>query len=105
MSGIKDGMKTTRGNIILIQAELNIMARHIKELNKTLSSAQLVVTQYQKIVMNLQERLANFETKLPKWLNVAAWTITIFLIWLGIIQLGLFMQGIDLITRDSNLDK
>ena len=36
MSEINDSLKTSRGNLILIQAELNIMARHINELNKKL---------------------------------------------------------------------
>jgi len=103
MTEIKDSLNTTRGNIILIQAELNIMARHINELNKSLYSAQSVVAQYQKIVSNLHERLGILETKLPNWLYSSALVMTIFLIWLGILQLGLFIQGIDLITR-SGLD-
>jgi hypothetical protein len=45
--------------------------------------------------------LANFETKLPTWIDVGVWTITILLIWLGILQLGLFVQGIDLIQRQN----
>ncbi|MCJ7660336.1 MAG: hypothetical protein MUO67_14410 [Anaerolineales bacterium] len=102
MSEINDSLRTSRGNLILIQAELNIMARHINELNKTLYSAQSVLAQYQDVVSNIQDRLVSFESKIPTWLNLTAWTITIFLVWLSIIQFGLFMQGLDLIKRENN---
>ena len=102
MTEINDSLKTSRGNLILIQAELNIMARHINELNTTLYSAQSVLTQYQDVVSNLQERLVNFETKLPTWLNFTAWATSIFFVWLSILQFGLFMQGMDLIKRENN---
>ena len=102
MSEINDSLKTSRGNLILIQAELNIMARHISELNNTLYSAQSVLTQYQDVVSNIQDRLDIFKTKLPTWLNIISWASTIFLAWLIILQLGLFMQGLDLIKRENN---
>jgi len=102
MSEINDSLKTSRGNLILIQAELNIMARHISELNNTLYSAQSVLTQYQDVVSNIQYRLDTFKAKLPSWLNMVSWVSTIFLAWLIILQLGLFMQGLDLIKRENN---
>jgi hypothetical protein len=102
MSDINDSLKTSRGNLILIQAELNIMARHISEFNNTIKSARYVLTQYQDVVSNLQGRLETFKTKLPSWINLITWTITIFLAWLIILQIGLFMQGLDLVKRKNN---
>ncbi len=80
----------------MIQAELNIMARHIGEINESLYIGQTVISQYQEIVANLLERVSHTQSSLPEWINILSWSITIFLTWVGITQLGLLLQGLEM---------
>lgn len=96
LSSMEDSLHASRGNLIMIQAEINIMARHIGEINESLYTGQTLISQYQEIVANLLERVSHTQSALPEWINILSWSITIFLTWLGITQLGLLLQGLEM---------
>jgi len=100
LGDIKDSLSLSRGNLIMIQAELNIIARHINDINNTLDTAITIVLQYQEVVTRMIDRLALIESNMPTWLNGAAWGISILLVWFIIIQLGLLMQGLSLVRAE-----
>jgi peptidoglycan hydrolase CwlO-like protein len=99
LSAMESTLSTSQGNLIMIEAEFNIMARHINEINGSLTGARAVITQYQGVVSSLQEQINNLQTNLPTWMNMATWFITIGLVWLGLTQLGLLAQGLEMVAR------
>jgi peptidoglycan hydrolase CwlO-like protein len=99
LSSMESTLSTSQGNLIMIEAEFNIMARHINEINGSLTGARAVITQYQGVVSSLQEQINNLQTNLPTWMNMATWFITIGLVWLGLTQLGLLAQGLEMVAR------
>jgi hypothetical protein len=99
LSAMEKTLNTSRGNLIMIEAEFNIMARHINDINTGISDARTVIRQYQGVVSTLQQRITTLRTNLPTWMNMATWFITIGLVWLALTQLGLLAQGLEMVAR------
>ena len=91
-------LDSSRGNLILIEAEFRIMSRNVEQMNASLLDAQGVVDSYQNVVSDLQQRTANLSTNIPRWINNLAWFTTFLLILIAIAQLGLLVQGLTLIN-------
>jgi methyl-accepting chemotaxis protein len=90
-------LDSSRGNLILIEAEFRIMSRNVEQMNASLLDAQGVVDSYQNVVSDLQQRTANLSTNIPRWINNLTWFTTFLLILIAIAQLGLLVQGLMLI--------
>jgi methyl-accepting chemotaxis protein len=93
-----ENLGQSQGNLILIQAEFNIMARHVEQINESLTNAETIVMEYQEVISELQERTSNLEDDIPQRINNLVWWLTFILIWLAITQIGLLLQGISLLA-------
>lgn len=94
-------LKISRGHLIMIEAELSIIARRVEEINVSLADAGEVITQYQELVSDIQSRLERLQALLPIGMMFTAWILTGLCIWLGIIQVGFLVQGLDLLVRSK----
>lgn len=92
---MEDTLNTTKGNLVLIAAQVRIISRNIGELRNSLYQMQLIIDQYQDVITTLQDRVETFRVNLSTIINVAAVLFTIIFIWLGIAQLGLLTQGLE----------
>jgi hypothetical protein len=52
-----------------------------------------VIDEYQATTLKLQSQVNLAQEGLGRWLNRLAWLLTFLLVWLGIMQIGLLMQG------------
>lgn len=95
---MEENLGQSQGNLILIQAEFNIMARHVEQINESLTNAETIVLEYQEVISELQDRTSNLENDIPRRINNLVWWLTFILIWLAIIQLGVLLQGSTLMT-------
>ncbi len=100
-----NSLSKSQDNLTLIEAEFNIMARHVEQINVSLSEANNVIIQYQAVVSTLQDGITNLETKIHKWVNYSTWFLTFALIWLIVTQLGLLAQGIQLIKTNRGVER
>jgi hypothetical protein len=92
---MEDTLNTTKGNLVLIAAQVRIISRNIGELRNSLYQMQLIIDQYQDVITTLEDRVETFRVNLSTIINVAAVLFTIIFIWLGIAQLGLLTQGLE----------
>ncbi|HEX6303501.1 MAG TPA: hypothetical protein VFZ76_04870 [Anaerolineales bacterium] len=102
---MEDNLGKSQGNLILIQAEFNIMARHVQQINESLTNAETIVVEYQEVVSELQDRTSNLENVIPQRINNLVWWLTVILIWLAITQLGMLLQGIMLLTGRREVER
>ena len=58
--------------------------------------AQGVVTDYQTLVADLENRVERFDSSLARWTRLAAALLTFLLVWAAVAQVGMFIQGWDL---------
>ena len=63
----------------------------------SLSDAQGVTDQYLTVLEDLGEQVEISKKKLPAALGSISWFITIALVWLALTQLGLLMQGAEML--------
>ncbi len=61
--------------------------------------AQNVVDNYQIAVNGAKFQLENIQQNGPTWITVTTVVMTIILVWLAIAQVGLLLQGAELIRR------
>ena len=92
-------LQSTRGNLIVIQTQFKIIARHVEDINNNLSEAESVITDYQNVVTELQQRVERLESKVPWWLDLITWSFSLGFVWLGFTQLGLLLYGLDKIKQ------
>jgi len=91
------GLHTTSGNLERVATDITNLADKMEEIASSLTDARGVISRYQEVVISLQADLLRLHTGLPGWLRLARWGISLVLVWLGIAQLGLLVQGLELI--------
>ena len=101
-SEMESTLNTTKGNLVMLTAQVNIIARNISELKNSLYEIQHIFDQYQEVISKLQEKLNSFQENLELGITITAWIFTIIFIWLGIAQVGLFTQGLERIDHGGN---
>jgi methyl-accepting chemotaxis protein len=102
LENMDESLSTSRGNLILIEAEFRIMSRNMQQMNASLLDAQGVITSYQNVVSDLKQRTARLSTNAPRWINNLAWFTTFLLVLIAIAQLGLLVQGLQLIEHQRS---
>ncbi len=104
LSEMDNTMNATKGNLIMLGAQINIIARNISDLQDSFYEIQIVFDQYQEVISGVQVKLDIFRDNLQIVITVSAWIFTIIFIWLGIAQVGLLTQGLERIDWRSNAD-
>lgn len=99
-SDLEDGLKKTRQNLIATRADLNQIAGDATDISEDLRAAEDVVRDYRSTINEVQNGLRTISSKIPTWMNYVAWLITFTMIWLIITQLGMFIQGWELLHRE-----
>jgi hypothetical protein len=102
LSDMETTMNTTEGNLVMLGAQINIIARNISELKDSFYEIQLVFDQYQDVITELEGRIDAFRGNLQTGITITAWIFTIIFIWLGIAQLALLTQGLERVHSRSN---
>jgi len=88
----------------LIEAEFDIITRQVQAINASLTNSRAVVQDYQSVVADLQARVDSAQEGLPRWIKNLTWITTFLLIWLAITQVGLFVQGLEMLGVFNDLD-
>ncbi len=95
-----DSLKTSSSNLETFQADLSVMAELIGEIEKSVAQYESVVSNYQKSIDALNARLSNIKASLANMVRSALIGLSIFLIWMVIVQFGLLTQGLELIFEE-----
>jgi hypothetical protein len=82
-----------------LSADIEIMTNNLNHVTTSLSEAQEVVDAYQLAANNARTQLENIQQNGPNWITIMAAVLTIMLIWLAVAQVGLLLQGIELIRQ------
>lgn len=97
LASIKEPLTTSKDHLAAIGQSTREMTDDIANLQTSLSQARQVAAQYENIVKTLHQKVKTSQTDLPAALDRVAWFITIALGWLGLTQIGLFMQGLEML--------
>jgi chromosome segregation ATPase len=100
-TSLVDG-KTNMGTL---EIELNKISATIKELRTTLEDAKTVIDQYITVTKQLQVRVEAMHRAAPAWITTISLILSFVLVWLIIVQLGLGMQGFEMLQGRSEICK
>ncbi|WP_299026845.1 hypothetical protein [uncultured Thermanaerothrix sp.] len=98
---METSLEQTGSNLGRIETEIQRMQEDIQHIRESLQDARAVVGQYQETTARLLERLRWLEANLPRLTTLAAIGFTIFLVWLGFNQVGILLQGVELLRASS----
>jgi prophage DNA circulation protein len=99
---IQKSLSTTRDNLATIQADIQLIAADIAGIHTSLEAAQKVIEDYQTLVSDLQVRTNRVQAGLPGWIDILAMVTSFLLVWMGISQIGLFLQGWSLVETGGH---
>jgi len=96
---ISASLVTARENLNEMTAQIKNLGGEIEEISGNLENTHQVISEYQRAFTRLQVRVESIQEKAPAWLTSLAWGISLIIVWLVIIQLGLFVQGLEILTK------
>ncbi|MBU1660153.1 MAG: hypothetical protein KKD28_01620, partial [Chloroflexi bacterium] len=88
-------------NLSSAEKEMLAVATNISAISSNLGDAQEVIDAYQDTVVTSQERLRNIQENGPKWITAMAVILTVIFIWLAIAQVGLIVQGMEMMHSEK----
>lgn len=103
LEAAQEGITQAIDSLETIKTDVTTIADPIGRIGTSLGETQGVLSNYQGIVADLQQQVNNLQTNVSTWLNWLKWGVWLVLIWLGIAQIGLFTQGLELIGRGRAL--
>jgi hypothetical protein len=101
LATIETSLETASANLVVIEQQVSAIGQDIRQINENLASARAVIDDYQATIGSLQTQVHLAQAGLPLWLNRLAWLLTFVLAWLGIMQVGLFSQGLALASLNQ----
>jgi len=97
---MEESLTTSQGNLTSIATQVSTISKNVGELRTTLDGTKKVLGQYQTVLTTLEGQISVAQDNLENFLNIGAWVVTIFLIWLGLAQIGLLTQGLEMVGVD-----
>lgn len=83
-------------NLGVIQENLVTMSKNTTGIATSLREYQSMISESQDSVQKLNTTLTNIQTNLPSILSITAIALSLFLLWLLVIQVVVFSQGLEL---------
>jgi hypothetical protein len=97
LAAINTSLADGQTNLGAMDVELTKISVTTQGVSSTLASAQTVIDQYKATTSQLKANVETAQRQAPAWLLAIAWIMSFVLGWLLIAQLGLGMQGFDLV--------
>lgn len=95
-SNMSDDLARVDDNMLTIQGNLETMSDSVGLISKSLQEYQTMVAQSDASMESIATILDNTQTNLPRILNGLSIGLSLFLVWLLVIQVVVFSQGLEL---------
>jgi len=95
--GMQDDFQQIKGEMDDVRKRLDDTHTQISQIQDSLKKAKEVVIKYQSLEESLRPRLTKLRDSLPRAVTALVLAITAFFAWLAFSQLGLLLQGLNLI--------
>ncbi len=92
---ISGDLDVTKSNLALLQVSLMSISLQLDDVQHNLGDAAQLLPRYRTLINRLDARLGALEKRLPAWIDFAATALTVLLVWMGLTQIGLLLQGLD----------
>jgi chromosome segregation ATPase len=103
-ASMEDNLRNTQSNLQTFEADMTVMAQSIGQIQSSVAQYEQVVDGYATSIDQIQQQLAAFSARIPSISRTLVWALTAFLVWMALMQLGLFTQGWELVTESAQRD-
>jgi ABC-type transporter Mla subunit MlaD len=94
-------LDNTNVNMQVLSDQISTLNLKIGTINNNLKQAQKTITSYRSQVDSLISTVERAKTTLPTWITTLAWMLTAIILWLVLIQIGILLQGIMLLSPNQ----
>ena len=103
LATINASLADGKTNLAVMEIELTNISDNTQGISSSLASAQTVIDQYKAVTTQLKANVETAQRGAETWLMAITWILSFVLGWLLIVQLGLGIQGLDLVRgrRDA----
>jgi hypothetical protein len=105
MSGITTSLSDARENLANMDEGITSILDTTQTIVDTLDSAKEIISQYQTLLTELTTKVETAQINAPTWITAAAVILSFLFLWLLIAQLGLGLQGIDLLRAHKQYNR
>jgi hypothetical protein len=104
LAAINTSLVDGQTNLGAMDVELTKISDTTQGISSTLTHAQTVINQYKVATTQLKANVETAQRQAPAWILAIAWILSFLLGWLLITQLGLGLQGLDMLRgrRDAH---
>jgi hypothetical protein len=97
LAALKSDLSNVGQNLTLMQTSISAVSANLQEINTSLGRARSILSDYRITVVTFDLRVQSALVNLPKALKYLAWALTFFFVWLVVVQVALFLQGMSLL--------
>jgi hypothetical protein len=97
LATINTSLTDGKTNLGVMEGELTKISETTQEISDTLDSAQTVIDQYKAVTAQVKASVETAQRGANTWMMAITWILSFVLGWLLIAQLGLGMQGLDIL--------
>jgi len=105
MSGITTSLSDARENLANMDEGITSILDTTQTIVDTLDSAKEIISQYQTLLTELTTKVETAQVNATTWITAAAVILSFLFLWLLIAQLGLGLQGIDLLRAHKQYNR
>ncbi len=99
LSTISTSLEDGKTNLDALELKITDISATTQEISTTLGSAQSVIDQYVAITNQLKARVEAAQKSARGWITATAWIMSFVIFWILITQLGLGMQGLEMLRE------
>jgi hypothetical protein len=100
LKSFQTNLATTQSNMEDFTEQIQILDQNIIAIKNNLVSSGSVIGEYQTQVISLQSWIDKAKISLPIWINTLAWILTIIVLWMVMVQIGILLQGISMLSSN-----
>lgn len=100
IEGIKDDVEQIKDNMLEIQAHLEDAKGQTERIKTSLAQAKDVLDKLNDLIRRLKPRISTLRQQVTRGFNIIVWGLTVFLVWFALAQMGLIIQGLQLILAE-----
>jgi hypothetical protein len=97
LATISTSLADGKTNLGVVEVELNKISETTQGISAALGSAQTVIDEYQAVTAQLKTRVEDTQRVASAWITTITWILSFVLGWLLVAQLGLGVQGLDML--------
>ncbi len=92
---LSNGIQISKANLATLQINLLSISLQLDDIQENLQGVLDTLPQYHQTIAAQQAQITSLRQQFPRWIALLANALTVFLVWLGLTQVGLLLQGVD----------